>query len=84
MYWLGSFRPKRAPQLWDARVFGLCLATRLFASAASVGFLDFLYDATEVVSFWSLQRRVFFIRQQVSEPELLSDRQHVPVVDEGG
>ena len=74
----------RAPQLWDARAFGLSLVTRLVASGAGVGFLDLLYDATEVVSFWCLQRRVFFIRQQVSQPELLTDGQHVPIVDKGG
>jgi hypothetical protein len=42
--------------------------TPLVARTVSVGFLDLLYDATEVVGLWSLQRRERFIRQQLFQP----------------
>jgi hypothetical protein len=52
--------------------------------ASGVRFFHLLQDAAEVVGFGSLQRWELFIRQQMLLPQLLADRQHVPVVQERG
>src|SRR5262245_2945883 len=51
--------------------------------ARSLGVPDLLQDLTEVVALRRLQRRELLVRLQVLKPQLLSDRQHVPVVQEG-
>src|SRR5208283_4691170 len=50
----------------------------------SVGFLNLLQYPREVIGLRSLQGRELFIREQVPQPQLLTNRQHVPVVDESG
>src|SRR5262249_50105904 len=45
---------------------------------------DFLHNTAEVVAFRRLKRRVLLERLQVLEPQLLADRQHVPVIEERG
>src|SRR5215471_9295571 len=56
----------------------------LIAPVTHVGFLDLLQDAAQIVGLGRLQRRELLVRQQVLQPQLLTDRQHVPVVQEGG
>src|SRR4029077_1161907 len=60
--------------------FFTCLVARVTGGS----FPDLLQNAAEVVRFGGLQRRVLFVRQQVPQPQLLTDGQHVPVVLEGG
>src|ERR1700754_2184635 len=56
---------------------------RLVARLTGVRLLDLLQDPTEVVTFGSLQRRIFFVTEQMFQPQLLTDGQHVPVIQEG-
>ena len=44
------------------------LQSRLIARVTGGGLFDLLNNATEVVGFRSLQRRVFFVRQQMRQP----------------
>jgi hypothetical protein len=48
-----------------------------------IGLLDLLDDLAEVVALRCLQRRELLLSEQVPEPQLLADRQQVPVVQEG-
>ena len=57
---------------------------RSFARVTASALLDLLQDLTEVVALWCLQRRELLVGQQVLLPQLLTDRQHVPVILEGG
>src|SRR3984957_7192389 len=56
---------------------------RLVARMTGVRLLDLIQDPTEVVGLGSLQRRIFFVTQQMFQPPLLTDGQHVPVILEG-
>src|SRR5262245_20176707 len=74
---LGVMRAPPAAPAYPHRVG----VTRLVARGAMR--LDLLHHLTEVVGRWSLQRRELLVRQQMLEPQLLTDGQHVPVVLEG-
>ena len=41
-------------------------------------------DTREIVGLRRLQRRELLVRIEFLLPKLLADRQHVPVIDEGG
>src|SRR5215475_3420640 len=60
-------------------LFGMAL----FAHMTGRCLLDLLQDLAEVVALGSLQRRELLERLQVLQPQLLPDRQDVPVVLEG-
>src|SRR5277367_4354153 len=74
---------EKTAALSDPRVNSAALsitrANQLFARMG-VGFLDLIYNPRKVIGFGSLQRRILFVRQQVPQPQLLADGQHVPVV----
>src|SRR5215471_4307089 len=65
------------------RIFPWSDYGRLVARGAGVGLLDLFQDLAEVVALRSLQRRELFVRHQMLLPQLLTDREHVPVVLEG-
>src|SRR5215510_210727 len=54
--------------------------TRSFARVTAGALLDLLQDLTEVVALRRLQRWELLVRRQVLQPQLLADRQHVPVI----
>src|SRR5208337_3235550 len=76
----GSGRP-----MWGARPIHHAYFMRLFACVTDrCGFLELLQDRTEVVALGRLQRRELPVRHEVLHPQLLPDRQHVPIVLERG
>src|ERR1700745_70828 len=52
----------------------------LVAAVGRMGLLDLPKDASEIVAFRRLQRRELLVGGQVLQPQLLADRQHVPVI----
>ena len=56
----------------------------LVARVTGIGLLNLLQDSAEVVGLRSLQRGELLVRQQMLLPQPLADRQHIPVVLEGG
>src|SRR4029077_2514476 len=63
---------------------GTEITSSLIARVLCGGFFDFRHDATEVVRLGRLERRELLECLQVVEPQLLANRQHIPIVLEGG
>src|SRR5215831_18071247 len=76
---------RRAPR-WPLRrenQRGAKRTNQLIAWVLRDRLFDFLHNAAEVVALRRLERWELFECLQVLEPQLLTDRQHVPVVLEG-
>src|SRR5580693_4726488 len=72
-------KTKRAPR-WTP-TSGHRFVSRLLARVARrLGFLHLIDNLTQVVRLRSLQWRVLYVRLEVLQPQLLANRQHVPVV----
>src|SRR5436853_274403 len=70
--WVVRSRIRRAVFMLFSRVTGL------------FGLLDLFDDLREVVARRSLKRGVLGVGLQMPQPELLPDRQQIPIIEEGG
>src|SRR5262245_59757359 len=68
---------KRAPLARRPLPFIHALPRQLVAGMSGVSLLDRLDNSTEIVALRRLQRRELLVGQEVLQPELLADGQHV-------
>jgi hypothetical protein len=47
----------------------------------TAGSFDLIHDLSEIVARWSLHRRELFQAFEPFQPELLANRQHIPIVN---
>src|SRR3954451_13150678 len=71
------------PALHDRPLIVLQSSTNrsLIAPSSSLGLLELLDNLVEVVACRILERRIFDVGLQLLQPQRLTDRQHVPVVN---